>query len=71
VAPTMFDAAVEIFTGHLRHVQVGQDDVMAPVGEQFKRFTTALYGIDMVTAPPQYEVKQLPCIGFILDHQMR
>ena len=41
------------------------------MGEQFKRFTTALYGIDMVTAPPQHEVKQLPCIGFILDHQMR
>jgi hypothetical protein len=53
----VFDPAVEILTGHPRHVQVGQDDVVAAMGKQFKRFTTTLCGVDIVPVPPQRDVE--------------
>jgi hypothetical protein len=67
--PPVFDPAVEIFTRHLRHVQIGQDDVVAAVGEQFERFSTTLYGVDLVSVPPQRKFKKFACIRFILNDQ--
>jgi hypothetical protein len=69
MGPSVLDSAVEIFTGHPRHVQVGQDHVVAAMGQQFKRFATTFYGVDVVSVPPQREVKYLSRIGFILNDQ--
>jgi hypothetical protein len=69
VGPPVFDSTVEIFTRHPRHVQIGQDDIVAAMGEHLKRFPPALDGIDIVAVPPQCEVEQFPRIGFILNDQ--
>jgi hypothetical protein len=53
----VFDPTIKIFTGHPRHVQVGQDDVVTAMGKQFKRFTTILCDVDIVPVPPQGKVE--------------
>ena len=57
MGPPVFDPPVKIFTGHPRHVQVGQDDVVAAMGKQFERFTTILCDVDIVPVSPQRKVE--------------
>lgn len=67
--PPVFDPVVQVFAGHPRHVQVGQDDVIAARGEQFKRFLSTAYRVNMVAVQPQHDVKEVPCVGLIVNDQ--
>lgn len=41
------------------------------MGEQFKCFSTAFYGVNMVAVQVQREAKQVPSVGLIFTTKMR
>jgi hypothetical protein len=67
--PPVFDPSIQVLTGHFRHPQVTQNDIVAVIGEQFEGSAAVGRAIDMVPGPPERVLKQVAGIGLIFDHQ--